>query len=693
MRKLLNILSRNYFISFIISVLITVIILSLTKKYELNRVSKENSKNIIHSFHDLDGDKNSEEIKYFFSYKNRASIIVLSKGKVLDQWNFKGNLIRYYIPFFADTDNDGTKELIIFTQIKDSIYLHILDALNNKVLVENKAVIKVYKGKGDQYDYGITPFSATDVNADGYKELYFLIQSGYATQPRRLFAYFPAKKRILISPESYAFIQNPHIYDFENDGKPEIVVQSYAYGNCKTKVPYTDMDLWLMAFTPDLKFKFKPIRFDKYPARLYSLPFNTGKNKYILCIRDYSGTDTIVQNFTALYDISGKEILKKKLRLKKGVHIVKAFAKDSTYKSIYAILTDGSIIKLDSLLNFKEITKQKGIKDFLQQTDVDNDGEKELFFITNPNNSILILKNNFKDAVRMKFDEYDVPLYGLSVLKKENERNKIIYQTIGFTYTFDYDLSKTHKYWYLLFSSIFISILILWYSLKYLKKYSELKKDTRQRQIAELQMKSIQNQIDPHFTLNIMASIGRLINEEDRKRANFVFKKYSQMLTQVIKSGKNIKTTLGDELDFVKTYLDLEKFRYANKFDYQINIAKNVDLKIQIPRMLIHIFAENAVKHGLRHLDNNGNLIIEIKQKNGNIIIRIKDNGIGRKKAQKYNKYSTGKGINIIENIIEDYRKLYRIKIDFVIKDLDDGKKENGTLVEIKIPNKIKIRQ
>lgn len=664
--------------------------LSLTNKYRLNRISKENTASFIHAFHDLDGDNNSEEIRYYHLYSNRVSIAVFSKGKVLDQWNFKGNLIRYYIPFFADTDDDGTKELIIFTQIKDSIYLHILDALNNKILIENKAVIKVYKGKGDQYDYEITPFLATDVDADGYKELYFLIQSGYATRPRRLFAYFPAKKRILISPESYAFIQNPHIYDFENDGKSEIVVQSYAYGNCKTNVPYTDMDLWLMAFTPDLKFKFKPIRFDKYPARLFSIPFNTGKNKYILCIRDYSGTDTTIQNFIALYNIAGKEIRKKNLRLKKGVHIIKVFSKDSTYKSIYAILTDGSIIKLDSLLNFKEITKQKGIKYFLQQTDVDNDGEKELIFITNPNNSILITRTNLKDAVKMKFDEYEVPLYGLSVLKKENEKNKIIYQTIGFTYTFDYDVSKIHKYWYLLFIAIFISILILMYSLKYLKKYSELKKDTRQRQIAELQMKSIQNQIDPHFTLNIMASIGRLISEEDRKRANFVFKKYSQMLTQVIKSGKNIKTTLSNELDFVGTYLDLEKFRYAGKFDYQINIAQNVDLKIQIPRMLIHIFAENAVKHGLRHLNNKGKLIIEIKQKNGKLIINIKDNGIGRKNAQKYNKYSTGKGINIIENIIEDYRKLYRIKIEFIIKDLDDNKKESGTLVEIKIPNKIK---
>ena len=144
-----------------------------------------------------------------------------------------------------------------------------------------------------------------------------------------------------------------------------------------------------------------------------------------------------------------------------------------------------------------------------------------------------------------------------------------------------------------------------------------------------------------------------------------------------------------EEIAQIRNYLDLEKFRYSDKFDYSININKEVQLNIQIPRMLLHTFVENAIKHGLRHLDKDGKLLIDISGSDNQLIIIVEDNGVGRKKAAEYAISDTGKGLGIIDQIIELYKKLYGTQIQYQIFDLfDRDNSPQGTKVEILIPFK-----
>ncbi|MDO8549319.1 MAG: hypothetical protein Q7S39_04085 [Ignavibacteria bacterium] len=158
-------------------------------------------------------------------------------------------------------------------------------------------------------------------------------------------------------------------------------------------------------------------------------------------------------------------------------------------------------------------------------------------------------------------------------------------------------------------------------------------------------------------------------------------------MRQTVLNSDKIITTLSDELEYVGNYLELEKFRNGSKFCWEINLAEDIETNINIPKMLIHTFAENAIKHGLKHLEGNGKIIISIGKNLKEYEILISDNGIGRQEAKKIEFESTGKGLGILNQILDLYYDLMKIRITYVIKDIIDGKENSsGTEVLIKIP-------
>jgi len=107
--------------------------------------------------------------------------------------------------------------------------------------------------------------------------------------------------------------------------------------------------------------------------------------------------------------------------------------------------------------------------------------------------------------------------------------------------------------------------------------------------------------------------------------------------------------------------------------------------------MLIYTFVENAIKHGIRHLEGKGELVITAESLNKTYTLTISDNGIGRSKAKDYSKFSTGKGLSILDQILDLYFKIEGVRINYEIIDiLDDIDKPKGTKVIIKVPIKTK---
>ncbi len=147
---------------------------------------------------------------------------------------------------------------------------------------------------------------------------------------------------------------------------------------------------------------------------------------------------------------------------------------------------------------------------------------------------------------------------------------------------------------------------------------------------------------------------------------------------------------MGEELDFTENYLMLEKIRFKDKFEYRINISENVNKDQSIPKMIIQIYVENAIKHGLKHKEKDGLLKIDVSyNKRGRLLplkIIIEDNGIGREKAAELKTFGTGHGMKIMKTIGELYFKLYKIEIKQKVEDLFDEKGNAvGTRVVVEI--------
>ena len=220
----------------------------------------------------------------------------------------------------------------------------------------------------------------------------------------------------------------------------------------------------------------------------------------------------------------------------------------------------------------------------------------------------------------------------------------------------------------------------------YEQKQIILRREFEQKKSA-LQILTLKNQLNPHFIFNALNSIGSSIQKERKDKAYDLLTSFSDLVRATLYQADKISITLTQELDFVRNYLILEKNRFKNIFEYEIQISREVDREALIPRMAIQVFVENAIKHGLRYLEKDGKLDIIIGQDKGHLNITISDNGIGRKKASSMPSASTGKGLAIINEMFSIYEQLYEIQIGYNIVDkYDNNDSPEGTDILLTIP-------
>jgi ligand-binding sensor domain-containing protein len=233
------------------------------------------------------------------------------------------------------------------------------------------------------------------------------------------------------------------------------------------------------------------------------------------------------------------------------------------------------------------------------------------------------------------------------------------------------------------FKVVSISALLLIVVLIIYRIFQEQKrKALAEKEKMELQLKTIKNQIDPHFAFNAINMIGSLVYKGNPDTVYDYFSRFARLIRSTLEDSEKIARPLGEELDFVKNYVEIQKARFKDKFDFVLNVDKGTELSIEVPKMIIQTHVENAIKHGLMHKKEKGELTIDIIQESNELRIAIKDNGIGRKEAAVISKGSTGKGMQIIEQIFSLYNKLTENSIHQQIIDLkDESGNANGTEV------------
>ena len=217
-------------------------------------------------------------------------------------------------------------------------------------------------------------------------------------------------------------------------------------------------------------------------------------------------------------------------------------------------------------------------------------------------------------------------------------------------------------------------------------KKERFQKVMKEKQIAKLQFKSLQGLIDPHFTFNAINSIAAMVYKENRN-----FTKFSRLIRTAFDNSEQTTRSIKDEIKFVQNYLDIEKMRFKERFEYEINIEKEINTDWKIPKMIIQIYVENAIKHGLIHRELGGLLLIDLSLEEDHLHISITDNGVGINltKSSKNNSQSLGRGTTIMKEYFELLNKFNVYKIqNKTINIKDEYGDSKGTKVFISIPLK-----
>lgn len=242
------------------------------------------------------------------------------------------------------------------------------------------------------------------------------------------------------------------------------------------------------------------------------------------------------------------------------------------------------------------------------------------------------------------------------------------------------ELRQTRIIWIALCGAAFLVIVFIY---MYSKKKRALLLVESRRTVSTLRLENIRNRLSPHFIFNVLNQemAGRK-EEEKHELASLV-----KLMRRNLELAEQLCVTLSEELDFVRTYIDLERRSLGDAFYPEISLAPDVHPEqVMLPSMLIQIPVENAVKHALRGKEGERRLWITVTRTASAISIKVTDNGGGYRPNSRNR--GTGTGMKVIMQTIQILNMKNKETIDVSVHNvlLDSG--ETGCEVAFLLPDK-----
>lgn len=150
---------------------------------------------------------------------------------------------------------------------------------------------------------------------------------------------------------------------------------------------------------------------------------------------------------------------------------------------------------------------------------------------------------------------------------------------------------------------------------------------TKEEEKRRIELNWLQAQINPHFMYNTLFSIKCSVDMGYSKEAGHMLTVFIQMLREILSSTDEM-VPIRTQMEFIRKYVELQRFRYDNSFDALVEYDEQV-ADCLIPKMLIQPLVENAIIHGVKMEDKNGMITVIAHRRDGDVCIRIEDNGVG----------------------------------------------------------------
>jgi signal transduction histidine kinase len=222
---------------------------------------------------------------------------------------------------------------------------------------------------------------------------------------------------------------------------------------------------------------------------------------------------------------------------------------------------------------------------------------------------------------------------------------------------------------------LYTATVCAWHAITY---YRDLKE--RKFQAAELesllhqaQLEALRNQLHPHFLFNTLHSIAELVHENPALAEQLILR-LSELLRSALKAPVLQEVPLADELEFTRSYLEIEQMRLGDRLTVAWEVAEET-LAARVPSVLLQPLIENAIQHGIAALNRPGRLSIRARRDDGHLLLQVQDTGPGLKTGVA----TSGSGIGLA-NTESRLKRLYGARQRFELVNRD------GLLVSIRIP-------
>jgi len=187
------------------------------------------------------------------------------------------------------------------------------------------------------------------------------------------------------------------------------------------------------------------------------------------------------------------------------------------------------------------------------------------------------------------------------------------------------------------------------------------------QQLSKAQLESLRRQIEPHFLFNSLNAIAGLIREKRNDAAIATVAALSEFLRKVIEHSDRQEVPLGEEMQFLEKYLDIQKVRFAERLQLSLDVPREL-YPVQVPSLILQPIVENAIKHGIAKQARGGWIRVSAFRSDGRLILRVYNDGPNL--AADWEKTQSGIGICNVRTRLET---LYGDGFDFNLRNLAAG--------------------
>lgn len=244
--------------------------------------------------------------------------------------------------------------------------------------------------------------------------------------------------------------------------------------------------------------------------------------------------------------------------------------------------------------------------------------------------------------------------------------------------------------WFIVTSIAGIS-LILGVSAYYLIRYSRKKEKLRNEneiKLADLELKALRSQMNPHFIFNSLNAVQGLILRNDSEGALTFMGKFSRLVRSVLENSEKPLISLAEEIAGLNLYLQLEQLKYDHIFNFSIIVDETIHPnQLFLPSMLIQPLVENAIQHGVVKSDRKGNIKVTFRRESDStLLVVVEDNGVGfshKKQKRAEDRISLGMKVTNERLKLLEKRMMKKISTSEISVNSVLG---GGTAVYLKIP-------